>query len=235
VAFELESLRVPEAITMKSVILAPFRGDDAERTRNWSYAKEQWAKLALPIAVGDSRGSHFGRAAALNTAAGRAGDWDVALVTDADIALGSTDQANAAIMRAYRTGAYTVAYSVLNYLSDLGTGQLILGDDPSDCSFDSPSIGLTWECCFAVRRDVWDEVGGFDERFDGYGGQGLAFYYAAATFGGRERIVGAAYHMSHPLVVREADPHFPDNVALVARYLEAADDPTAMREVLAGR
>ena len=32
-------------------------------------------------------------------------------------------------------------------------------------------LGLFWSLNFAVRRTVWDELGGFDEGFGGYGGE----------------------------------------------------------------
>jgi len=221
---------------MKAVILVPFRPDGAERSRNWEFARSCWHELDLPLISADSMsGPRFERADARNVAAQIAGNsWDVALFADADILLGSADQADAAIMRCYRTGAYTVAYSHLRYLTEKGTADVVNGKAVNFADTDE-SVGLTWECCFAVRRDIWNQVGGFDERFRGWGGQVAAFFYAAATFGGRERIHGSAYHMAHPLVDRTKEPHFDANCELAERYKAAVDDPAAMREILKER
>jgi glycosyltransferase involved in cell wall biosynthesis len=219
---------------MKAVILVPFRTDNAERQANWDNVHKNLATLGIPIVEGDNKGRVFERARARNVAAELAGNWDVALFCDADI-LVPRDQLEAALMRSYLTGAYVVAYSHLHYLTRKGTEQRLRGggvnSHPEFCESDE-MVGLTWECAYAVRRDIWDTVGGFDERFRGYGGQVAAFFYAYATFGGRSRINGNAYHMDHPLVDRSKEKHFQDNCDLTATYLAAVDDIPAMREVL---
>lgn len=218
---------------MKAVILVPYRAG-GRRTRNWRAARSFWETLGLKIVTADGMAGPFQRAHARNRAAGIAGDWDVALFTDADIVLANRQQAEAAIMRAYITGAYTVAYSTLRYLTEEGTKYVAKGGPSIQADYNE-SAALTWECCFAVRRDAWDKVGGFDERFRGYGGQVAAFFYSVATFAGRERINGLAFHLAHKLVDRSGDPHFVDNVALCNRYLEAVDNPRKMERMLAER
>lgn len=220
---------------MRAVILVPYRPDGPERARNWRIVQERWKKLLpIPTFYGDADTPQFERAHARNEASRLAGDWDVALFADADIALRNVQQVEAAIMRCYRTGAYTVAYSTLRYLTEDGTKYVSIGGDLAKADYDE-TVMHTWECCFAVRRDVWDEVGGFDERFHGYGGQGIAFYYAASTLAGRERITGTAFHLAHELVDRSQDPHFLKNMEICARYQAAVDDPRAMRAVLEER
>jgi hypothetical protein len=219
---------------MKAVVLVPYRSDKGPRARNWRHACKQWNMMGLPVYTADAGSREFQRAAARNEAARAAGAWDVALFADADILLSSIEQAEAAIMRTYLTGAYTVAYSELHYLTELGTQEAIHGHHPLVCE-SNEIVTLTWECCFAVRRDIWDFVGGFDERFLGWGGQGIAFFYAYATFGGRERISGQAFHMAHPLVDRTKDPHFPANGKLCERYRAAVDNREAMLKILEER
>lgn len=226
------------ARTMKAVILAPFR-PGPERSRNWKIAQSFWSRLGLPIYTADTwHKEPFERSIARNRAAELAGSWDVALFTDADVFLADPSYAEAAIMRTYTTGAYTVAYTSLCYIReervDAVRKEVTHGNCPSYLDWDE-SVALTWECCFAVRRDTWDQVGGFDERFRGYGGQVAAFFYAYATFGGRERIPGTAYHLPHELVDRKADPNFKANTKLADRYRAAVDDVDAMRQILGER
>jgi hypothetical protein len=219
---------------VRAVVLVPFRPDGAERDRNWDFARELWHELGLPIFAAGNEGPTFERAEARNIAAKSAGAWDVALFADADVVLESVAQADAAIMRAYRTGAYTVAYSHLSYLTPDGTLDAI------ERGFIAPAdwvdaTAFTWECCFAVRRDLFDRVGGFDERFRGWGYQVSAFFYACGTLAGRERIEGRLFHLDHPLVDRDKEPHFLANAALAERYLAAVDDEAAMSALLGER
>jgi predicted glycosyltransferase involved in capsule biosynthesis len=220
---------------LKPVILIPFRPAEPERERNLGIVLKWWTSTGFSIFVGDDkREKSFQRTHARNAVAREAGDWDVAIFCDADVLLASVQQAEAAMMRCYRTGAYTVCYSSLRYLNELGTKYLLKGGSAANADYEE-SVGLTWECCFAVRRDIWDQVGGFDERFRGYGGQVAAFFYAAATFGGRERILGNAYHLSHPLVNRKRYRNFQKNLDLAERYKKAVDNRQKMLQILGER
>lgn len=217
---------------MRAVILIPWRPDYGPRTRNWQLVYRRWVKLRWPIYLGDSE--PFDRTRARNDAAARAGDWEVALFADADIVLDSLSQAYKAVLAAYDHGWYTVAYSELYYLTAEGTEKACL-EKPLFLCEQEGHVTNTWECCFAVRRDFFDKVGGFDERFQGYGGQVAAFFYAYSTFAGRERIPGDAYHLDHPLVDRNADPHFDANLRLAERYKGAVDNEDAMLSILEER
>lgn len=66
----------------------------------------------------------------------------------------------------------------------------------SDDEFD-----LFWSLSFAVGRAVWDAVGGFDERYVGYGGEDTDFAHRAARAGAGLAWVGAAraFHQHHPV------------------------------------
>ncbi|HSJ77873.1 MAG TPA: glycosyltransferase [Erythrobacter sp.] len=43
--------------------------------------------------------------------------------------------------------------------------------------------GLFWSLAFAIRRDTFERIGGFDERFTGYGGEDTDFGFAARDAG----------------------------------------------------
>lgn len=215
---------------MNAVILVPWESDDGPRARNWKAVHDRLLDLDWPIFAGTS--NPFDRTQARNDAARRAGEWEVALYIDADIMLDSLSQAYKAVLASYDHGWYTVAYSELYYLTEEGTEKATLGWPLFYCDTEAISVANTWECCFAVRRDYFDKVGGFDERFQGYGGQGLAFFYAYSTFAGRERIPGDAYHLDHPLVDRSVDTHFEANLRLAERYKAAVDNIPVMSKIL---
>lgn len=47
---------------------------------------------------------------------------------------------------------------------------------------------LSWSCCIAVPRPVWDDLGGFDERFRGWGFEDMAFQSVVLGLYGAERV-----------------------------------------------
>lgn len=70
-------------------------------------------------------------------------------------------------------------------------GERIEGGDPD----------LFWSLSFALHRDTWTRIGGFDEEFVGYGGEDTDFGHRAAASGvGLGWTGGArAYHQHHPV------------------------------------
>jgi GT2 family glycosyltransferase len=61
------------------------------------------------------------------------------------------------------------------------------------------SIGCANPCyspsgCFITPRDVWDRVGGYDERFTGWSHEDAAFLLAAGVI---DRLSGPMYHFWH--------------------------------------
>jgi GT2 family glycosyltransferase len=59
---------------------------------------------------------------------------------------------------------------------------------------------LFWSLSFAVRPDVWRQIGGFCEEYRGYGGEDTDFGQRAAAVGVRLDWIGGAeaYHQFHP-------------------------------------
>ena len=49
-----------------------------------------------------------------------------------------------------------------------------------------------------VHREAWDEVGGYDERFVGWGYEDSAMNIELATTRRWERMPGESWHLSHP-------------------------------------
>ena len=61
-------------------------------------------------------------------------------------------------------------------------------------------VRLFWSLSFAVRPDVWEQVGGFCEEYAGYGGEDTDYGQTAAAAGVRLDWIGGAdaYHQFHP-------------------------------------
>ncbi len=77
-----------------------------------------------------------------------------------------------------------------------------------------PNHGLFWSLAFAVRRGTFAALGGFDERFTGYGAEDTDFSFRARAAGVPLAFLGGAcaFHQHHDVY----DPplqHFSDIVA----------------------
>src|SRR5690349_1680299 len=96
---------------MKVVILVPWRTDGGPREKVWGICRQRWETIypGWPIYEGVSPDGPFNRAAAINHAARQAGEWDVAIVIDADVMLPEPN-VTAAVGRAFTTGKVTWAH-----------------------------------------------------------------------------------------------------------------------------
>lgn len=216
---------------MRTVVLVPRRADHSHRDRLWEWCLNRWhcEHPDLPVYEGHHDDGPFNRSAALNLAAAAAGDWDVAIVADSDSFV-STDQIHQAVDTCRRTGQVTFAYDRYCYLSRQ-MSQLVMSGYFGDWypGVEFTMVG-TCSSMLAVPRGPWDEMGGADEGFVGWGGEDIAISLGLQTFGGgMQRIRGDVWHLWHPTAPRSVDTF----VDRIKSYSEAAYDPVAMRDLIA--
>lgn len=242
------------------VVLVPRRADGGRRDESWEWLAKRWESEwpDFTVVIGEhDDGGPFNRSAALNAAASAAGDWTVAVIADADSFVGA-DQVRAAVNTAARTGLMTIAFTRFCYLSDEGSRRVMAGYVGSWERLIRHKFTGGCSSMVAVRRDLWDTVGGFDERFCGWGEEDVAFSIACQTFGPRRpgvpdaediratfhRLPGDCWHLWHP-TQPNADIHdratykqgagYAANRELGARYIAAAHDTVAMSALITER
>ena len=222
---------------MRVVVLVPRRAGDARRDGVWGWCRANWRlhHPDWPIFEGHHNFGPFSVAAARNEAARRAGAWDVAVIADADVWVDPA-RVQAAVRRAAETGRVVWAFDRWCGLTLAGSTRLMATgeareDDIAEVVPDSVA-GV-----FAIPRAAWDRIGGYDERFRGWGFEDVAFAYAALLLVGGEHLEGPVWHLWHKRS-RERDPHQPlyrANRKLGDRYRRAFvdRDPEAMDALLA--
>jgi hypothetical protein len=209
---------------LKIAVCVPYRPSHPDRVRNFARVRAAWDAIGLPVYVGDGPpGPVWKRAHAVNAACAQARDADVLLVSDSDILLGAPAiQTVTACKAAMEHNAYVVAFTTLIYL------------DAGGIEFWRQT--LIWGGVFAVPRSLYDEVGGFDERFQGYGSEDKGFLVCASTLGGdKQRMSGYAYHLDHPEYPLRHDEATRQGNLLAERYEAADGDKAAIRAILAER
>lgn len=214
----------------------PMRPDNGERDRLWVYTKEFWAELGFPFYEGLHLEGPFNRSAALNAARAQVtGDWDAALILDNDV-LVDRSRVMKGVAYALHMNRMVLPFRVWKGLNHSMTKAIMDNNHKGSWENGVRHVNPTnMSACVVVPRTVWETVGGFDERFIGWGYEDNAFALATSALCGNPlRLSGDLWHLFHTKS-KENDVNSPLYLAnrdLCSRYIEAANDPDQMRDIL---
>jgi GT2 family glycosyltransferase len=211
---------------MHAAIVVPWRGGDDRREAIWVYTRAWWERLGYDLIQVTHEGTEpFSRGWCLNEGARRAAPWDVLVMIDADVVCDDESQVVHAIGTAYSTGRLTMAHTEGRDINDAGTRRLLEGWGAFDWNdyLEASRPGCTSRVQ-AIRSDLFEKLGGFDERFTGWGHEDVAFEHAAKLAAGDfERIDGVTWHLHHQPQLRRSQPtkEWQAGKQLANRYLKA--------------
>lgn len=233
----------------KAVVLVPRRDGDPERDGLWAWVRRFWeARVGIPIVEGHhgvwGDTEPFNRSVAINRAAEAAGDWDVAVIIDGDVAL-DPRLVQRSVERAPNYAGPILSYTERAQLSQPGTRQALLLD-PADVDlirtarnwrrFTRHRLRNSCSSCLVVNRRLWDVVGGFDELFVGWGYEDVAFRVATETVSESELVKtpGTLYHLWHTVSSgnNQAEPTYQANKVRGEEYVRRRWDKAAMNEMI---
>lgn len=222
---------------MKVAFATPRRPDGGRRDHLWQFCSSWWTERfpTWPIHEADAPGT-FNRGVSINLAAADAGDWDVLVIIDGDV-IAEADQVQAAVDRAHETGRLSFAFTDYRGLSQQYSSRVLAGDDGDWSRGAKVKMANHVSSILAVPRALWDLVGGFDERLEGWGHDDIVFTHVCRILGGGcERIPGTVWHLWHPESPHRAKTD-PDHAAaghLGQRYY-AAHTPAEIQRIIAER
>jgi hypothetical protein len=179
---------------VRCVVLVPWRPGEFRREYNWDVVRPRLESLGWPIYLGDSEGD-WARARAINNAARVAGDWDCALISDADTILMTGESLDIAIPMAMKTEGAIRPHDHLYALSSEQTAQFVVGGQVVINFKTTQNLGGGH---LVVSRAAWDRVGGYDERFVTWGHEDSDLNTRLLVETYWDQIPGVAYHLWHP-------------------------------------
>lgn len=191
---------------MVDVILIPWRPNgDPDRERNLKAVLEWYAPLDLPIFYGDTDHASFNRGAARNAAARAAGEWDVALIADADT-LADLSVVRSAFELARVNGQLIIPHDDFYRLNRRGTRSYLANPDYFRENPKQVLKLIAWpriersmmpSGALVISRESFDKMGKYDEGFEGWGYEDSAFLLDAKSTIGVTRLPGMLWHLYH--------------------------------------
>jgi hypothetical protein len=221
-----------------AIVVAYVDRGDPYRRASFGWTHRFWKQLDIPILV--STPQPFTRPSAINRAI-EGSRADVFLQVDPDSVV-SLRNAREALRQAEGADGLVIAFNEYLYLTKESTNELLRRTEPG-----LPAPTMKCEArghggsgnVIAFSRATWEQVGGFDERFDGvWGGCDGAFAYATgALVAPLRRVPGSMFHLWHPRQPESVPghPEYLRQFSLLGRYRDAGDDPAAIRALLAER
>jgi GT2 family glycosyltransferase len=172
----------------------------------------------------------FNRARAKNEGAAMAKDWryDTIIFHDADMIVEQQAYEDL-IAKAQETGKLVVGFTEYRALEKAATAWVTDGMvDPWSAQVGKTLSGFSRGGIIAVTVEAFYDIGGYDERFRGWGCEDWAFSIAASAVRGPfERLAYPAVHLWHEHGIATQDDNDERfNGALLARYnqIESIED-----------
>lgn len=215
---------------MKLSVIIPYRSDNGgHRDRIFNWILERYGKLYpdAEVCIGEDDDEPFNRAAARN-AAFQAATGDTLLIADADTVFHRAF-VEAGIQMLWRDPrSWVLPYDKKGYynLTEEYTDRLLAGSAtrvyPPREEVEYVHELESWAGLLIVPREAFELVGGYDDRFIGYGYEDNAFSMAMSTLWGPLCRLDNAYtlHMWHPQPNGDPfnHPHLGHNQQLFGLY-----------------
>jgi hypothetical protein len=244
----------------KVSMLVPWRSVEPTRVANWAWLQKRWAARwpTLEIVIGTDDGTDpFNACAAINDAA-QAATGDVFLITDADVVTADIDELKRCAEMVYRREVpWMLPWERMVCLNDEDTRSVLESDPARERIRISEQMENRGErrhnqppgSIQCVSREAFYTIGGYDERFRGWGGGDSSFFWAMDTIiGPHKRGAGKMYALWHERHQFLAGGHWKrwgwpgqefageatgSGNPVEFEYKAAWRNPTAMRRVLA--
>ena len=220
----------------------PFHTDQGARERIFHWTLARWHALCpdaeIVIGADTSEGALFNISRARNQAAQQA-TTDTLVFVDADAFLSTPESLTRTISLLPAVGM--AQFSSITWCNQMLTRAMLADCDPARmredylCPEQQRRDYELHGLFFALTRQHYEHVNGFDEHFSDYGEEDRAFRCAILTLVGRiARIPNTIYHLWHPRGTDQDQraPSLQANHARLQRYRAAHGRPDLMRALI---
>lgn len=200
-------------------VLVPFASNDPRRVQIFEWVKARWENVFpnFEVCVGTSDPNNFSRSHARNEAFA-ASTGDTILVTDADTAC-PVDNVLAALYAVEHGAPWIIAHQEYYSLTEAYTDVLL--EQASIIALEPP-FPANWVMrnksqagVLVMPRAAYESVGGYDERFIGWGYEDNAFAVRLdRAWGYHSRVPGPMLHLWHDPGENFQQPFIDHNKAL---------------------
>ncbi|MFJ8255998.1 galactosyltransferase-related protein [Peribacillus asahii] len=226
----------------KVSIIIPFQTDNGPRAEAFKWIKQYYdhvmpeAELCLGIIDKDE----INKSKAVNLAAKKA-TREIFVIADADIIFDPKLIVKA--IEVLNEAAWVVPFTGIYDIERSGTERLLKTTPkwPIDVKSEECTKANWIYKGFAgklivIPRVNFEAVGGFDERFSGWGGEDDAFSLSVQTLCGKlVNSKGDIYHLWHPTSNYETNPNGEANRALLNRYKRASGNKKEIIKLISER
>lgn len=230
----------------KVVVFIPYRPDRSGwRAKAFQQVHARYLELAgqhgWVVCVGDSGDHPFSIARTWNLLSDRVdveGRWDVAVRVLADCFIEDPEDVVQAVELVEHLEVPHLRPFVRSFAMNRNQTQAFYRTGKIPKRDRQP---LMYEGTVVHTRDLWEQVGGFDPRFIGYGAEDYAFQHGVRVlYGEPERSQGVQIGLWHPAArgnrsSRSVDPYFKArtaNMQLLQQEITAITDPDGWRQYL---
>jgi len=170
-------------------VLVPWRSKDPQRIGVWEYCKSEWEKQGVEVCEGvDAEDGPFNTAKACNDAFKKS-TQPYLLTVGADIIPGHDTLKVALRLLKDRDASWVPVGDRTEYFNAEATNR-ILSTRRWESEDTDPQYTVPFQTgIMLIRRDLYLESGGHDERFEGWGGEDAAFRRSIHILGGDSRPV----------------------------------------------
>ncbi|MGM0904664.1 MAG: galactosyltransferase-related protein [Bacillota bacterium] len=223
-------------VSLKDIsILIPFRSDNGPRDKAFRWVTRFYETVYsdAEICVGTCDTQFFSKSKAVNNAAKKA-TRDIFIIADADMIYDPKCITESIML--LKNHAWVIPYTRVLDISQHSTQRLLLTEPnwPIKLNVGSTKRPIrTFGGVNVVPRKNFDAVGGWDERFIGWGGADDAFCMALDTICGKHTRVNIdLFHLWHKPTKAQGNPNYNSNYKLVQRYRQAYGKAKVMEKLI---